>query len=119
MLREASALWLTTLRADGSPHTTPVWFVYLDERVWIATGERNTKVSNIVGDDRVSMAVDGTAPSPLVGEGRVLMHAVESAPGRVREGLAAKYDGWDVRDPSPDGRRVILEVVVERWLLAP
>lgn len=119
MLREASAVWLTTLRPDGSPHTTPVWFVYENERVWIATGERNAKVANVAGDGRVSVAVDGAASNPLVGEGRVVVHDVDNAPAFVLDQLAGKYDGWDVRDEAVDGRRVLLELVIERWLLVP
>jgi len=118
ILHDAVALWLTTLRADGSPHTTPVWFLYREERVWIATGGRNAKVSNVVRDPRVSLAVDGSAGMPMVGEGRVVVHDVESAPGFVIRGLAEKYDGWDVRDAAVDGRRALLEIVVERWLLS-
>lgn len=118
ILREAVALWLTTLRADGSPHTTPVWFLYREGRIWIATGGRNAKVSNVARDPRVSLAVDGSGGVPVVGEGRVVVHDVDSTPGFVIRGLAEKYDGWDVRDAAVDGRRVLLEVVVERWLLA-
>ena len=32
--------------------------------------------------------------------------------------FAEKYDGWDATDETQDGPRVLLEVPVDRWLLA-
>lgn len=109
-------VWLCTLRPDGSPHVTPVWFVYLGERFWISSGERNVKVRNVVNDPRVSLALeDGNAP--CVAEGRAQAHR-----GRLQEDVLAaisvKYDGWkaDV-EIEPFGPRVLLEVSIDRWLL--
>ena len=36
-------IWLATTRADGQPHLTPIWFVWLHERVWICTSGRSVK----------------------------------------------------------------------------
>lgn len=109
-------VWLCTLRVDGSPHITPVWFVYLDDTFWISSGERNVKVGNVVNDPRVSLALqDGD--HPVVAEGRVRTHR-----GTLREdvltAIAAKYDGWDAAaEIEPFGPRVLLEMPVSRWLL--
>ncbi|MEU7754973.1 pyridoxamine 5'-phosphate oxidase family protein [Micromonospora sp. NPDC049171] len=45
-------VWLCTLRRDGSPHLTPVWFVYADETWWIGCG---WDVST--GSDRVLLEI--------------------------------------------------------------
>ncbi|MFI6300564.1 pyridoxamine 5'-phosphate oxidase family protein [Amycolatopsis thailandensis] len=109
-------VWLCTLRADGSPHVTPVWFVYLDDVFWIGSGERNVKVRNVGADPRVSLALeDGDAPA--VAEGLAHVHR-----GHLREdvlaALAEKYDGWAAGEEiEPFGARVLLEVPVKRWLL--
>jgi PPOX class probable F420-dependent enzyme len=109
-------VWLCTLRPDGSPHVTPVWFVYIGARFWISSGTRNVKVRNVGNDPRVSLALeDGDAP--CVAEGNALVHH-----GRLRDdvlaALAAKYDGWDAAaEIEPSGPRVLIEVPVERWLL--
>ncbi|MFC8846532.1 MULTISPECIES: pyridoxamine 5'-phosphate oxidase family protein [unclassified Micromonospora] len=42
-------VWLRTLRPDGSPHVTPVWFLFRDDEWRICTQERNRKVRNVVG----------------------------------------------------------------------
>jgi PPOX class probable F420-dependent enzyme len=109
-------LWLCTLREDGSPHVTPVWFVHLADAFWIGSGERNVKVRNVLSDPRVSLALED-GDQPIVAEGRVRVHR-----GALRDdvlaALAAKYDGWDAgKEIDPFGPRVLLEVPVGRWLL--
>ena len=108
--------WLCTLRPDGSPHLTPVWFVCNGSTVWVATASSTVKACNISRDPRVSFALqDGDAP--LVGEGRAQLFATGEAPDAVVAGFAAKY-GWSIGEPESDGRPpVVLGVRVDRWLL--
>ncbi|WP_152364792.1 pyridoxamine 5'-phosphate oxidase family protein [Microlunatus speluncae] len=115
-LRRDRTAWLCTLRANGSPHLTPVWFVHRDDRFWISSGERNVKVRNVVADPRVSLALeDGDAP--YVAEGRVVVHRDRLRADVLRD-ITAKYDGWDSTvEIPPYGPRVLLEVTVDRWLL--
>ncbi|KDN18191.1 pyridoxamine 5'-phosphate oxidase family protein [Amycolatopsis rifamycinica] len=109
-------LWLCTLRGDGSPHVTPVWFVHLDDTFWIGSGERNVKVRNVLNDPRVSLALED-GDHPIVAEGRARIHRGR-LPHHVLAALAAKYDGWDAgTEIAPFGPRVLLEVPVSRWLL--
>ena len=110
--------WLTTLRPDGSPHTTPVWFVFDEVAIWIATGRRNVKVANVRSDSRVSIAIDGSAAAPFVAEGGAELVDVAATDRVVVAAFAEKYDGWDIADESVDGPRVVVKVVVSRWLLA-
>lgn len=110
--------WLTTLRPDGSPHTTPVWFLLKGHTLWIASSRGNLKVRNIANDPRVSIAVDGSGARPHVAQGHArLHHDIATHALRVAQ-FAEKYDGWDVADERQDGPRVLIEVSVERWLLA-
>lgn len=115
-LRRDRTAWLCTLRTDGSPHLTPVWFLHHDDRFWISSGERNVKVRNVAADPRVSLALeDGDAP--CVAEGRVVVHRDELRADVLRE-LSAKYEGWDpAAEIAPFGRRVLLELPIDRWLL--
>jgi PPOX class probable F420-dependent enzyme len=116
LVRERNA-WMCTLRPDGSPHVTPVWFVYQHGSWWIGTDARSVKVRNVTADPRVSVVLeDGDAP--VVAEGRAILHHHDFRPDVVA-GFAAKYHGWDVTRPySPRSARVLFEVPVERWLLA-
>lgn len=116
-LRTERILWCCTLRPDGSPHLTPVWFAHVEGTFWIGTAARSVKVRNVRADPRVSLALpDGDAP--VVAEGDAVVRT-SGYPDAVVAALAAKYDGWDVRDPLGDGSPgALLEVRVRRWLMA-
>ncbi|KJC64566.1 pyridoxamine 5'-phosphate oxidase family protein [Agreia bicolorata] len=109
--------WFTTLRADGSPHTTSVWFVLVQNAFWIASAATNVKVRNVTADDRVSLAIDGSAPDPHVAQGRALVHREIAEFADVVSLFAQKYNGWNVLDETVDGPRVLLQISVKRWLL--
>lgn len=53
---------LATLRRDGSPHVTPVWFVLDGDDVVFMTGAATLKGRNLRRDPRASLAVDEPAP---------------------------------------------------------
>ncbi|HEX4747681.1 MAG TPA: PPOX class F420-dependent oxidoreductase [Gaiellaceae bacterium] len=48
---------VTTLRPDGSPHSTPVWVDVDDEGVSFNTARPRTKPSNLAEDRRLSLVV--------------------------------------------------------------
>jgi PPOX class probable F420-dependent enzyme len=48
---------VTTLRADGSPHSTVVWVDTSDEAVLFNTARGRAKERHILGDPRVSVVV--------------------------------------------------------------
>lgn len=112
----ASTAWLTTLRRDGSAHVTPVWYVFLEEQFWISSAASNVKVRNLKHDARVTLAIDGSAAAPLIAEGHAAVVAYDAAPPLDRL-FAQKYDGWNFRDPVPDGPRALLRVEVTRWFM--
>ncbi|MFF9033955.1 pyridoxamine 5'-phosphate oxidase family protein [Streptomyces sp. NPDC014892] len=136
-------VWLCTVRPDGSPHVTPVWFVFLRGSWWIGADRGSVKVRNIEKCARVSLALED-GRFPVVAEGTATVHPgpfpageagdagfagnpddpddtnVAGIPGvaGVAEAFAVKY-GWDVTAPHrPGDTRVLLEVPVRRWLLA-
>ncbi|GIJ28160.1 hypothetical protein Vqi01_33220 [Micromonospora qiuiae] len=114
-LERERLVWLCTLRPDGSPHLTPVWFLYLDHEWWIGTGERNRKVRNIATDPRVSLALpDGDAPVVAEGAASIVR---QPFPPDVVAALRRRYDGWDVTVNGPDGPYVLLRITVTRWLM--
>ncbi|MFI6638869.1 pyridoxamine 5'-phosphate oxidase family protein [Streptomyces sp. NPDC050504] len=117
-LAEEPNVWLCTVRPNGSPHVTPVWFVYGHEssRWWIGSDLGAVKVRNVLADPRVSLALeDGRHPVVAEGDATVLRGGF---PPDVVDAFRRKY-GWDVTVPErPGGSRVLLEVRVRRWLLA-
>ncbi|MEW1550654.1 TIGR03618 family F420-dependent PPOX class oxidoreductase [Streptomyces tsukubensis] len=115
-LAEERNVWLCTLRPDGSPHTTPVWFVHTGDTWWIGSDDGSVKVRNLRTEPRVSLALED-GRFPVVAEGDATVHR-DGFPPEVVTAFRLKYD-WDVTAPErPRGGRVLLEIPVRRWLLA-
>lgn len=55
--QRARSFWLTTLNADGSPHTTSVGGLWYAGSCWFQTGERTRKANNVARDPRCSISV--------------------------------------------------------------
>lgn len=53
VLEDAQLSWLTTVRADGRPHVTPLVAVWLDGAVYFATGETEQKAHNLRANPNV------------------------------------------------------------------
>ena len=51
--------WLTTVRADGQPQSSPVWFLWEDEAFHIFSQPDRPKLRNISGNPNVSMHLEG------------------------------------------------------------
>lgn len=114
-LSSEPVVWCSTLRPDGSPHLTPVWFLYLDGVWWICTEARNRKVRNVDHDPRVALALP-SGSAPLVAEGRATIHRRDFLPPVV-SGFARKY-GWDIAPAGHGGSPLVLfEIPTSRWLL--
>ncbi|WP_306317530.1 MULTISPECIES: PPOX class F420-dependent oxidoreductase [unclassified Streptomyces] len=53
---------LSTVRADGSPHVAPVWFVVDGDDILFNTGKDTVKGRNLARDGRVALCVDDERP---------------------------------------------------------
>ncbi|MDT0393354.1 MULTISPECIES: PPOX class F420-dependent oxidoreductase [Streptomyces] len=86
---------LCTVRADGSPHVAPIWFLVDGDEVVFNTGARTVKGRNLARDGRVSLCVDDDRPpfSYVVLQGRARL---SEDPGELRHWAArigARYMG--------------------------
>jgi nitroimidazol reductase NimA-like FMN-containing flavoprotein (pyridoxamine 5'-phosphate oxidase superfamily) len=88
----------TSLRSDGVPITLPVWFVALDERIYIDAVARTKKVSRVRRDPRVSFLVEsGERWRDLRGvhlTGRARIVDEPELIQRVGSALGKKYAGF-------------------------
>lgn len=109
-------VWLASPRSDGSPHVTPVWFVWDGRAFWICTSTGNVKARNLRRDPRLSLALED-GDHPVVAEGAAVLHE-RPYPQRIAAAFRAKYD-WDITvTDAPDGDYgLLLEVEPRRWLL--
>ena len=53
---------LAVLTPSGHPHVMPIWFVLDGEDIVFSTGAKTVKGKHILGDGRVSLAVDDQTP---------------------------------------------------------
>ncbi|MFA9430394.1 TIGR03618 family F420-dependent PPOX class oxidoreductase [Egicoccus sp. AB-alg2] len=109
-------VWFVSPRPDGSPHLTPIWFVWDGRAFWVCTSSDTAKARNLRRDPRVALALqDGDRP--VVAEGRAIVHA-RPYPEAVVRAFRAKFD-WDITaTDDPDGDfEVLVEIVPARWLL--
>ncbi|MFE7172685.1 PPOX class F420-dependent oxidoreductase [Streptomyces sp. NPDC057616] len=88
---------LATVRADGSPHVTPIWFVLDGDDLVFNTGSTSVKGRNLVRDGRVALCVDDDRPpfEFVVLQGRA---RISEDPGELRHWAArigARYMGED------------------------
>src|SRR6478672_3269839 len=54
-LREAELYWITTVRADGRPHVTPLIGVWFDGAMHFTTGLEEQKARNLAGNPSVAL----------------------------------------------------------------
>ena len=57
--REELIIWLTTVRGDGLPQPSPVWFHWDGETFLIYSRPNTPKVRNIEGNSKVALNLDG------------------------------------------------------------
>ena len=88
---------LSTVRADGGPHVTPVWFLLDGDDLVFTTGASSVKGRNLVRDGRFALCVDDDRPpfAFVVLQGRI---SVSEQPDELRQWatrLAARYMGQE------------------------
>ena len=90
-LRDEPDAWLTSIRADGQPQSSVIWFWWDDGGVWIRSQPETGKLTNIRHQPRVSVNLntDGRGGAVVTLEGTAEL--VADLPGAVREQYLMKY----------------------------
>src|SRR5262249_30605324 len=75
---------------DGQPQSSPVWFIWDGESLWLRSQEHAGKVRNIGANRRVAfhLADDGDGGKVVTIEGSA---SLESKPPELLEAYVAKY----------------------------
>jgi PPOX class probable F420-dependent enzyme len=115
---------LTTLRADGVPIALPVWFVALDERIYVGSPSHRKKLVHIRRDPRVSFLVESgerwaeLRGVHLTGVARVVDD--EALRERVRAAMDTKYSAFRTsRSEMPERTRDAYEVPITVVVIVP
>jgi PPOX class probable F420-dependent enzyme len=120
MLAEPYHGWVTTMRSDGSLHSTVVWVDVDGDDVIFNTAIGRAKERHLRNDARVSLSVlDPNNPFHALsvsGEGRL----EEDGADAVIDRLAKKYLGVDTYPyRTPDERRITVRIRPERVIYSP
>jgi PPOX class probable F420-dependent enzyme len=88
---------VATVRRDGRPHVTPVWFVLDGDEVVFTTWHESVKARTLRADARVAIAVDDQRPPftyvILEGTARISEDSAELRTWATR--IATRYMGAD------------------------
>jgi PPOX class probable F420-dependent enzyme len=104
----------TTLRRDGSPHTTVVWVDWDGENVIVNTNEWRVKPKHLRRDPRVNVTViDRNDPYRWVAVTGTAELTNEGANDHI-DRMAMKYRGKAKYDLKPEEQRVLVRVRPER-----
>ena len=105
-LERAELFWITTVRADGRPHVTPLVAVWLDDALHFATGPEEQKAVNLRANRNVALTTgcdDWERGLDVVVEGEAVQVTDEELLERLVEAWAGKWDGrwhYEVREGS-------------------
>ncbi len=110
---------LVTVRAAGTPHVAPVWFLWDDDRVWVIADTAAVKIRNIRKNPAVALSV-ATPERPFAyviveGQASVTRVGLEAMVNR----LCVKYDGPE-RGPTyaeellAESRLLLIDIDVDR-----
>lgn len=58
VLETAKVARFCSLNADGTIHAAPVWFLYIDGHIVVATPKASCKARNVVRNNRVTLLID-------------------------------------------------------------
>jgi general stress protein 26 len=105
-LRSAELYWLTTVRADGRPHVTPLVAVWADSVLYFCTGEAEQKAINLSANPHVVLTTGGNGWEDgldVMVEGDAVRVSDEDTLQRLAGAWTTKWDGrwhFEVQDGS-------------------
>lgn len=124
-LETAELFWISTVRADGRPHITPLVAVWLDGALHFCTGATEQKALNLRGNPRVILLTgcnQWEAGLDIVVEGDAVQVTDEAVLTRLAQAWTTKWDGrwhFEARDGAfqqPEGPALVFSVTPTKVL---
>jgi PPOX class probable F420-dependent enzyme len=103
-LTEEAIIWLTTVRGNGQPQTSPVWFLVVGDEFVVYSLPDTARISNIQANPRVALNLDGNGQGGAIVtiEGQARIDLDYPAADQVSE-YVAKYESFMARNGwTPD-----------------
>jgi len=100
LMEQVRTAKLATVRKDGRPHVTPVWFILDGDTLVFTTWHTSIKAVNIRRDGRVCLCVDDEKPpfSYIQIEGIAVMSADSGALKYWSTRIAGRYMGEELAE---------------------
>lgn len=96
VLEAAELFWITTVRADGRPHVTPLVAVWLDDAIHFSTGETEQKAMNLRVNHHIVLTTGchtWTDGLDVVVEGDAVAVTDDAMLSRLAASWSGKWDG--------------------------
>jgi nitroimidazol reductase NimA-like FMN-containing flavoprotein (pyridoxamine 5'-phosphate oxidase superfamily) len=120
VLETAQLFWISTVRADGRPHVTPVVALWVDGVMYFSTGDHEQKAANMIANPHVILTTGCNgwdSGLDVVVEGDAVRVTDHEVLERLAGAWATRWDGrWqhEVRDGGfrhRDGDAVLPHVI--------
>jgi nitroimidazol reductase NimA-like FMN-containing flavoprotein (pyridoxamine 5'-phosphate oxidase superfamily) len=96
LLETAQLFWISTVRADGRPHVSPLVAVWLDDAIHFCTGAEEQKAVNLRGNRHVALTTgrnDWDRGFDVTVEGEAVRVADDEVLARLARAWTEKWDG--------------------------
>jgi len=96
VLETAELFWVSTVRADGRPHVTPVVAVWFAGAVWFSTGADEQKFANLAANPQVVLTTGCNRWDQgldVVVEGDAVRITDDTVLARTAAAFTSKWDG--------------------------
>jgi general stress protein 26 len=125
-IEDAELFWISTVRADGRPHVTPLPAVWQDDTIYFCTGAGEQKGVNLEGNAHCALTTGNNAWKvglDVVVEGAARRVDDDALLGRLAAAWASKYRGdwqFDVSNGAfvQDGHEALVFAVRPAKVLA-
>ncbi len=98
-------MWIATLRKSNQPHLVPLWFLYLNSKIYLCTSENSVKVRNIRLNSRATVSLEDTFKAFVIEcETKIIS---KPFPKAIVEGYRRKFD-WDIS--KTENSNVLIEL---------
>jgi nitroimidazol reductase NimA-like FMN-containing flavoprotein (pyridoxamine 5'-phosphate oxidase superfamily) len=107
-IKQAEIFWISTVRADGRPHVTPLVAVWLDDALHFSTGGGEQKALNLANNARVALVTGANgwqSGLDVVVEGEAVRVTDPEQLQRLAAAWAQKWDGRWRYSVGEDGFR--------------
>ncbi|HEX2682135.1 MAG TPA: pyridoxamine 5'-phosphate oxidase family protein [Candidatus Dormibacteraeota bacterium] len=105
-IKRAELFWISTVRADGRPHVTPLVAVWFDDALHFSTGAGEQKALNLAANPHVALTTgsnDWQSGLDVVVEGQAVRVTDPEQLQRLAVAWAQKWDGRWQYSVAQDG----------------